>query len=138
MRRKEVPRAGLLEAAREGRIGNVQGARSMRVCLRQFQRMKARFAPEGVAGLVHRLRGRPSPDRLAAAIHARVGGAAARRHLCRVNDSHLTEKRLAGAQVQRQTGAVASSMAPCNVNCGPRSPNRGNRLASSSCTRAPI
>ena len=28
MRRKEVPRAGLLEAALEGRISNVQGARS--------------------------------------------------------------------------------------------------------------
>jgi hypothetical protein len=72
MRRKEVPRAGLLEAALEGRISNGQGARSMRVSLRQFQRVKARFAAEGVAGLVHRLRGRPSPHRLAAAIHARA------------------------------------------------------------------
>ena len=63
MRRKEVPRAGLLEAALEGRMSNVQGARSMRVSLRQFQRVKARFAAEGVAGLVHRLRGRPSPHR---------------------------------------------------------------------------
>jgi hypothetical protein len=44
MRRKEVPRAGLLEAARAGKISNAQGAGSMRVSLRQFQRVKARFA----------------------------------------------------------------------------------------------
>ena len=72
MRRKEVPRAGLLKAALEGRMSNVQGARAMRVSLRQFQRVKARFAAEGVAGLVHRLRGRPSPRRLAAEIHVKA------------------------------------------------------------------
>lgn len=72
MRRKEVPRAGLLEAAVAGKISNAHGAGSMRVSLRQFQRVKARFAAEGVAGLIHRLRGRPSPRRLASEIHARA------------------------------------------------------------------
>jgi transposase len=91
MRRKEVPRAGLLEAALEGRISNVQGARSMRVSLRQFQRVKARFAAEGVAGLVHRLRGRPSPHRLAAEIHARAV-ALLQGPYAGLNDCHLTEK----------------------------------------------
>ena len=91
MRRKEVPRAGLLEAALEGRISNVQGARSMRVSLRQFQRVKARFASEGVAGLVHRLRGRPSPHRLAAEIHARAV-ALLQGPYAGLNDCHLTEK----------------------------------------------
>src|ERR1700692_4083759 len=91
MRRKEVPRAGLLEAALEGRISNVQGARSMRVSLRQFQRVKARFAAEGVAGLVHRLRGRASPHRLAAEIHARAGALLQGPYAGR-NDCHLTEK----------------------------------------------
>ena len=92
MRRKEVPRAGLLEAALEGRISNVQGARSMRVSLRQFQRVKARFAAEGVAGLVHRLRGRPSPHRLAAAIHARAVALLQGGTYAGLNDCHLTEK----------------------------------------------
>jgi transposase len=91
MRRKEVPRAGLLEAALEGRISNVQGARSMRVSLRQFHRVKARFAAEGVAGLVHRLRGRPSPHRLAAEIHARAV-ALLQGPYAGLNDCHLTEK----------------------------------------------
>ena len=91
MRRKEVPRAGLLEAALEGRISNGQGARSMRVSLRQFQRVKARFAAEGVAGLVHRLRGRPSPHRLAAEIHARAV-ALLQGPYAGLNDCHLTEK----------------------------------------------
>lgn len=92
MRRKEVPRAGLLEAALEGRISNVQGARSMRVSRRQFQRAKARFAAEGVAGLVHRLRGRPSPHRLAAAIHARAVALLQGGTYAGLNDCHLTEK----------------------------------------------
>src|SRR6185369_14069784 len=91
MRRKEVPRAGLLEATLEGKMSNVQGARSMRVSLRQFQRVKARFAAEGVAGLVHRLRGRPSPHRLAAEIHARAV-ALLQGPYAGLNDCHLTEK----------------------------------------------
>ena len=40
--------------------------------LRQFQRLKVRFAAEGARGLLHRLRGRPSPRRLAAGVRARV------------------------------------------------------------------
>jgi transposase len=63
----------------------------MRVSLRQFQRVKARFAAEGVAGLVHRLRGRPSPHRLAAEIHARAV-ALLQGPYAGLNDCHLTEK----------------------------------------------
>jgi transposase len=91
MRRKEVPRAGLLEATLDGRMSNSQGARSMRLSVRQFQRVKARFAAEGVAGLVHRLRGRPSPRRLASAIHARAV-ALLQGPYAGLNDCHLTEK----------------------------------------------
>jgi transposase len=97
MRRKEVPRAGLLAAALEGRISNEQGARSMRLSLRQFHRVKVRFAAEGVTGLVHRLRGRPSPRRLAAEIHARAvallqGHGLPSPSYVGLNDCHLTEK----------------------------------------------
>src|SRR3972149_2766303 len=66
MSRKEVPRAGLLKAALAGRISNAQGALALHLSLRQFQRVKVRFATEGARGLLHRLRGRPSPRRLAA------------------------------------------------------------------------
>jgi transposase len=91
MRRKEVPRAGLLKAALAGTITNAEGARAMHVSLRQFYRVKVRFAAAGVAGLLHRLRGRPSPRRLAPEVCARAaellqgpyGG---------LNDCHLTEK----------------------------------------------
>src|SRR5687767_1452418 len=91
MRRKEVPRAGLLKAALEGRISNGQGARSMQLSVRQFHRVKGRFAAEGVAGLVHRLRGRPSPRRLAPEIHARAV-ALLQGAYAGLNDCHLTEK----------------------------------------------
>jgi hypothetical protein len=91
MRRKEVPRAGLLEAAVAGRISNAQGARSMQLSVRQFHRVKVRFAAEGMAGLVHRLRGRPSPRRLAAAIQARAVALLQDRY-AGLNDCHLTEK----------------------------------------------
>src|SRR3972149_2567114 len=63
MSRKEVPRAGLLKAALAGRISNAQGALALHLSLRQFQRVKVRFATEGARGLLHRLRGRPPPRR---------------------------------------------------------------------------
>jgi transposase len=91
MRRKEVPRAGLLKAALAGKITNAEGARAMHVSLRQFYRVKVRFAAAGVDGLLHRLRGRLSHRRLtpevcaraAELLHGPYGG---------LNDCHLTEK----------------------------------------------
>ena len=47
MSRKEVPRAGLLKAARAGKITNAQGALAMQLSVRQFQRVKVRFAAAG-------------------------------------------------------------------------------------------
>jgi hypothetical protein len=91
MSRKEVPRAGLLSAALAGKITNAQGAVALHVSVRQFQRLKRRYVAEGAAGLVHRLRGRPSPRRLAPALRAR---AAALLHepYAGLNDCHATEK----------------------------------------------
>src|SRR5512132_253554 len=51
MSRKEVPRAGLLKAALAGKITNAQGALAMQLSVRQFQRVKGRFAAEEVDGL---------------------------------------------------------------------------------------
>ena len=60
MSRKEVPRAGLLKAALAGRITNAQGARALRLSVRQFRRLKKRFREGGARGLLHALRGRPA------------------------------------------------------------------------------
>jgi transposase len=91
MSRKEVPRAGLLKAALAGKITNAQGALALHLTVRQFQRLKVRFAAEGARGLLHRLRGRPSPRRVAAEVRAR---AAALLHTtyAGLNDCHVTEK----------------------------------------------
>src|SRR5713226_10739442 len=72
MSRKEVSRAGLVKAARAGKITNAQGALALHLSVRQFQRVKLRFAAEGAGGLLHRLRGRPSPRRLAVEVRARA------------------------------------------------------------------
>jgi len=47
MRRKEVPGAGLLKATLAGKITHADGARAMHLSLRQFHRVKVRFAAEG-------------------------------------------------------------------------------------------
>jgi hypothetical protein len=92
MSRKEVPRAGLLKAARAGKISNAQGAEAVHVSVRQFQRMKVRFAAEGPRGLLHRLRGRPAPHRrLPADVGARVA-ALLQSTYAGFNDCHTTEK----------------------------------------------
>ena len=64
MSSKEVPRAGLLKAALAGRITNAQGARALRLSVRQFRRLKRRFREQGARGLLHALRGRPGNRRL--------------------------------------------------------------------------
>ncbi len=68
MSRKEVPRAGLVKAALAGKITNQEGARALRLTVRQFKRLKARVRRQGLRGLVHRRRGQPSPRRLPAAL----------------------------------------------------------------------
>jgi len=72
MSRKEVPRAGLVKAALAGKITNQEGARALRLTVRQFKRLKARFRREGLRGLVHRRRGQSSPRRVPAALRAQV------------------------------------------------------------------
>ena len=91
MSRKEVPRAGLLKAALARKITNAEGALAMQLSVRQFQRVKVRFAAEGPRGLLHRLRGRPSPRRLAAEVRARAA-ALVQSTYAGLNDCHLTEK----------------------------------------------
>jgi transposase len=91
MSRKEAPRAGLIKAALAGQITNEQGAAALHLTLRQFQRLKARYRGEGVRGLLHRGRGRPSPRALEIEVRDRV--AELLQTVYRdVNDCHATEK----------------------------------------------
>jgi hypothetical protein len=91
MSRKEMPRPGLVRLAVAGQITNEQGARGAKLGVRQFQRAKARFRAEGLGGLVHRGRDRPSPRALAPELRAQV--ATRLQSVYRdVNDCHATEK----------------------------------------------
>jgi transposase len=91
MSRKEVPRAGLLKGALAGKISNAQGAGALHLSVRQFQRLKVRFDAEGPRGLLHRLRGRPAPRRLPAAVRASVAELLQSTY-AGFNDCHATEK----------------------------------------------
>lgn len=91
MSRKEVPRAGLLKAALAGQITNAQAAGALRLSVRQVQRLKRQFQREGVAGLRHHLRGRPSPRRLPAQVREQVA-TLLRTTYAGLNDCHATEK----------------------------------------------
>lgn len=81
----------MLKAALGGKITNAQGALAMQLSVRQFQRVKVRFAAEGVGGLRHRLGGRPSPRRLAAGVRAQATALLPGPY-AGLNDCHVTEK----------------------------------------------
>src|SRR5213594_4209891 len=89
--RKEVPRAGLVKAALAGKITNQEGARALRLTVRQFKRLKARVRRQGLRGLVHRHRGQPSPRRLPAALRTQIVTLMTTTYTG-FNDVHLTEK----------------------------------------------
>lgn len=91
MSRKEVPRAGLVKAALAGKITNQEGARALRLTVRQFKRLKVRVRRGGVRGLLHRGRGQPSPRRLPATVRAQVVTLMTTTY-AGFNDVHFTEK----------------------------------------------
>ena len=104
MSRKEARRPGLVQAAVAGRITTAAGAHALAISSRQFRRLKARYQAEGVRGLVHRHRGRPSPRHLDGAVHDRVTELV-RTTYQDFNDCHATEKlqELEGLPVSRST-----------------------------------
>jgi hypothetical protein len=91
MSRKEAPRAGVVKAALEGKITNAEGARALRLSVRQFKRLKARLKAEGIRGLLHRSRGRPSRRRVAPAVREQIVTLMTTLYEG-FNDAHLTEK----------------------------------------------
>src|SRR5262249_18301589 len=101
---KEAPRAGLVKAALAGQITNAQGAQALRLSVRHFRRLKARYRAHGVRGLLHGLRGRASPRGLDPALRARVI-ALVQTTYRDFNDCHCTEKlrEVDGLPVSRST-----------------------------------
>jgi transposase len=104
MTRKEARRPGVVQLAVAGQITVGAGAYALDMTPRQFRRLTARYRAEGVRGLVHRLRGRPSPRALESELRDRV------RELIRTtyrefNDCHCTEKlrEVEGLAVGRET-----------------------------------
>jgi hypothetical protein len=69
---KEARRPGLVQLAVAGTITTAAGVRGLKMSPRQFRRLVARYRAEGVRGLVHRLRSRPSPRALNVELQARV------------------------------------------------------------------
>jgi hypothetical protein len=91
MSQKEAPRAGLVRAAKDGKISNAEGARALGISVRQFRRVRAAYRDEGARGLVHGNRGQPSPRRLPAEERARIVELMVGKYVG-FNDCHLTEK----------------------------------------------
>src|SRR3989441_12597831 len=141
MSRKEVPRAGLVKAALAGKITNQEGARALRLTVRQFKRLKARVRREGLRGLVHRRRGQPSPRRVPVALRTQVVTLMTTTY-AGFNDVHLTEKLqqlhalpVSRATVRRIRLALGrpphrQRRAPKHRRRRPRAPRWGNSLSS--------
>ena len=91
MSQKEAPRRGLVQAAKDGKITNTEGADALGISVRQFRRLRAAHRDKGAAGLVHGSRGQPSPRRLPAEERERVIQLMVGKYLG-FNDCHLTEK----------------------------------------------
>jgi transposase len=104
MSHKEARRPGLVQLAVAGTITTAEGARSLKMSLRQFRRLKARYRAEGVRGLVHPLRGRPSPRALDVEVRDRVLELIQTTYRD-FNDCHCTEKlrEVEGLAVGRDT-----------------------------------
>ena len=91
MSQKEAPRAGLVRAARDGKLTNAEGASALGISVRQFRRLRAAYRDAGAQGLVHGNRGQPSPRRLPPEERERIVALMVGKYLG-FNDCHLTEK----------------------------------------------
>src|SRR5258707_14342372 len=91
MSQKEVSRPGLVRAAEKGKITNAEGAAALDISVRQFRRLRGAYRREGVEGLLHGNRGRPSSRRLPAELREKVLELLVGTY-AGFNDSHLTEK----------------------------------------------
>ena len=72
MSRKERSRLTILAAVKERELTLAQAAGLTGLSYRQLKRVWRRYQDQGDKGLVHRLRGRPSPRRIAPELRARI------------------------------------------------------------------
>jgi transposase len=88
---KEARRPGVVQAAIDGKVTNSEGALALGISVRQFQRLKVRYRRQGLGGLAHGNRGKPSWRRLEAEMRQRVIHLLGTRY-AGFNDHHFTEK----------------------------------------------
>jgi hypothetical protein len=72
MSRKERSRITILAGVKEQELTLVEAAELLRLSYRQMKRVWCRYDDQGDAGLVHRLRGRPSSRRIKPELRARI------------------------------------------------------------------
>src|ERR1035438_267293 len=125
MSRKERDRMTIMTGVKRQELTLVQAGKPMAVCYRQSKRIWRRYQDDGDAGLVHRLRGKPSvrrkPPELRAQALARLCPGTLRRHRADADGGSLREGKAGGgsrdvaalADGGRQThGAAPEATAP--------------------------
>jgi transposase len=98
MSQRERDRLRVMSAVLEGQRTQAEAARLMDLCVRQVRRVQRRLEEEGDAGIIHRLRGRPSNRRRDPALR-RQAVEIYRREMPDFNLTMASEK-LAARQVQ--------------------------------------
>ena len=89
MGNRDARRLGLIHAALQGKVTNVEAAVTLGLSVRQFRRLRGRVREYGARGVVHGNRGRPSSRRLAEVTRQRVHELLTGE--VKVNDHHLAE-----------------------------------------------
>ncbi len=72
MSKKDLDRLEIFTKVKEKRLKKIDGAKALGICPRQFRRIYRRFENEGPKGVVSRLRGKPSNNRLKEASKALI------------------------------------------------------------------
>ena len=72
MAAKERDRLKVIVQVKEGQLTQEEAGKLLRISSRQVRRSLRRFEAEGDAGLIHRLRGRPSNHRIGAKVQAKA------------------------------------------------------------------
>lgn len=131
MGNRDARRLGLIHAALQGKVTNREGAATLGLSVRQFQRLRRQVREHGARGVVHGNRGRPSPRRLAEATRQRVHELLTGE--VKINDHHLAElvseegRPVSPASVRRERRRL--KLAPKRRRRPPRHHRRRERAA---------
>jgi transposase len=103
MSQKEVHRAHVFQQVAQHKLSLVEAAAMINLSYRQAKRINRRFLAEGLAGLVHRTRGRPAANALDPALAARILQLRQDKYVD-FNDTHFTEMldEIEGISVSRE------------------------------------